>query len=106
MRALTTAHASILATGAILLWFLFLPRRRILCRLSEVLATQHEKLLMNWRFVTAHQTRDAKLPVDLCAFDPPTHQSCLPNFFKHRLQRHNADAHISFDHALDGGQPA
>src|SRR6266404_2689268 len=103
MRTLTTELRSvILASGAALLWFLFLTRRRNLRGLPEVLAAQLQKLLMNLRFITTNQTRDAKLPVYLRAFDPPTHQSCVPNFFKHGLQRDNADAHICFDHALDG----
>src|SRR5438128_5749202 len=49
--------------------------------LSEMLLTKFQERLMNCRLISGDQTRQAQLPIDLRAFDPPANQPTGGNFF-------------------------
>src|SRR5258705_6496562 len=67
--------------------------------LSKILARDCDELLEYGRLVSTIDLREAQLPIDFSAFDPPAHKLSFLHFFSHRLQRHDADSHVFFDHA-------
>ena len=65
------------------LWTDFFVFFALACRVAEILMGKRHELLHDRRIVTVAQLRDAELPVDLRAFDPPANQFSFINFLFH-----------------------